>query len=282
MKAVGLSSWLMDAAESATGADGPPPQMYTCPSQNLMKELITDLATHYNLSEKQVQVMSESLVFDSFSKTEMEAHMAELLKTPAGQPVLEVEELSLLLQRPQEATPRIEELRSQVRAANVRLATPPSTPGTRSSLTGSDFVGSEAGRLEVERARMEVELAAARQRIVELELGGRRSLGRDDVMSGVGEGEGGEPSLVGSLGSLGEVRERAARLLGAEGEGEVGQVLGELLLQVAKPSKLLPSSFFWTPCSLPHSSRCRRTLWPLEPGRRWRRWRGSWRWRTGT
>ena len=68
-------------------------------SQSLMKELITELATHYNLSEKQVAVMSESLFFDSFSKTELEAQMADLLKTPAAQPCpeLEVEELSSLL-----------------------------------------------------------------------------------------------------------------------------------------------------------------------------------------
>ena len=37
-----------------------------------MKELIRDLATHYNLSERQVKLMSDSCVFDSFSKAEIE------------------------------------------------------------------------------------------------------------------------------------------------------------------------------------------------------------------
>ena len=37
-----------------------------------MKELIRDLATHYNLSERQVKFMSDSCVFDSFSKAEIE------------------------------------------------------------------------------------------------------------------------------------------------------------------------------------------------------------------
>ena len=101
---------------------------------------------------------------------------------------LEVEELASLLLRPaadeeaRSAAPRaLEALRSQVQAANSRLATPPSTPSNSSTLLGrlsSNFVGSEAGRLEVERARLEVELAATKERVAELEAGGRRSLGR--------------------------------------------------------------------------------------------------------
>ena len=43
-----------------------------CSIQDLMKELIRDLATHYNLSERQVKFMSDSCVFDSFSKAEIE------------------------------------------------------------------------------------------------------------------------------------------------------------------------------------------------------------------
>ena len=102
---------------------------------------------------------------------------------------LEVEELASLLLRPaadeeaRSAAPRaLEALRSQVQAANSRLATPPSTPSNSSTLLAgrlsSNFVGSEAGRLEVERARLEVELAATKERVAELEAGGRRSLGR--------------------------------------------------------------------------------------------------------
>ena len=45
------------------------------------------------------------------------------------------------------------------------------------------------------------------------ELEGRRSLGRYDVISGVGEGRGAESGLLGRLGSLGEEMERAIRLL---------------------------------------------------------------------
>ena len=105
---------------------------------------------------------------------------------------LEVEELASLLLRPaadeeaRSAAPRaLEALRNQIQAANSRLATPPSTPSNSSTLLGrrssnnySNFVGSEAGRLEVERARLEVELAATKERVAELEAGGRRSLGR--------------------------------------------------------------------------------------------------------
>ena len=45
------------------------------------------------------------------------------------------------------------------------------------------------------------------------ELEGRRSLGRYDVMSGVGEGGSAQSGLLGRLGSLGEEMERAIRLL---------------------------------------------------------------------
>ena len=98
-----------------------------------------------------------------------------------------------------------------MQGANSRLATP---PGTR-SLASSE-------------ARLEVELAAR------LEGGGGMSLGRDMVMSG--EGDSRESGLAGR-----EVRERAGLLLGAE--GEVGQVFGELLLQVGRYSQLTSSLF---------------------------------------
>ena len=119
--------------------------------------------------------------------------VAETLTTPGPKgDELEVEELASLLLRPsadeevRSGLPRaVEALRNQVQAANSRLATPPSTPsssntllGRRSSNNYSSFVGSEAGRLEVERARLEVELAASKERVAELEAGGRRSLGR--------------------------------------------------------------------------------------------------------
>ena len=168
-----------------------------------------------------------------------------MLATPGSKDEqLEVEELASLLLRPavdeeaRSATPRaLEALRSQVQAANSRLATPPSTPSSsalldrRSSNNYSNFVGSEAGRLEVERARLEVELAATKERVAELEAGGRRSLGRDEVMSGVGEGGQGQ-GLAASLSTLAEARERAAVLIPSLGDQtEVAAVMGELLLQ---------------------------------------------------
>ena len=51
------------------------------PNQDLMKELIRDLATHYNLSERQVKFMSDSCVFDSFSKAEIESKVCLAGKT---------------------------------------------------------------------------------------------------------------------------------------------------------------------------------------------------------
>ena len=52
--------------------------------QDLMKELIRDLATHYNLSERQVKFTSDSFVFDSFSKAEVESKVCleKLTKIP--------------------------------------------------------------------------------------------------------------------------------------------------------------------------------------------------------
>ena len=46
-----------------------------------MKELIRDLATHYNLSERQVKFMSDSCVFDSFSKADIESKVCLARKT---------------------------------------------------------------------------------------------------------------------------------------------------------------------------------------------------------
>merc|ERR1719445_1742057 len=77
-------------------------------------------------------------------------------------------------------------------------------------LKSSDFVGIEAGRLEVERSRLEVELGQALQRIQELEMnvsGTRQSLPRSDILSGHGEA-GLEVSSLGiEVGD--EIREKA-------------------------------------------------------------------------
>ena len=182
-------------------------------TQGVMKELMLDLAEHFNLSERQVRFMSDSLIFDSFSAGAGEQQLTVLLASPQ----LKVHELTELLEQEQDraAAPRgLEALRCTVREANSRLATPPATPGESRSST---WLGEEAGRMEVERARLEEELGTARSRIQELE--GRRSLGREEVM--VGLGEGGE-GLVARLEGLGEARRRAAALLTSlEDEGEV-------------------------------------------------------------
>ena len=72
-----------------------------------------------------------------------------------------------------------------MQAANSGLTTLPLTLSSSSTLLGrqssinySNFVGSEAGRLEVEWARLEVEVAAIKERVAELEAIGRRRFGR--------------------------------------------------------------------------------------------------------
>ena len=78
-------------------------------------------------------------------------------------------------------------------------------------LKSSDFVGIEAGRLEIEieRSRLEVELGQALQRIRHLS----------------GHGEAGlEVSSLGMEVGV-EIREKAAKLLSAFRENEIGELL---------------------------------------------------------
>ena len=211
--------------------------------QILMKNLISDLATHYSLSEKQVRFLSDSTFFDSFfdpksfdvnedrdsgaqptpfkhlatnevvetgdrfsSLTSFETSTLRKQDLPSYSPnqsVLSMEELSELmgnetfLSEIENSEHVFSELRRLVKKSNEVLQS--LEPGTLlSKLSGlltppdiqenisENFVGLEAGRLEVEKARLELELTAARQRLQELELSGRNSMARSEVMSGLG------------------------------------------------------------------------------------------------
>jgi len=294
--------------------------------QSLMKDLITDLAHHYNLSEKQVRFLSESQQLlgladfslnssrlsevvncrltdlttgspnpllqyltnknysieggrgdpeDSFNQSVAldisQGPLHQSRSTPnhsiigGNQSIISLEELSNLLNEGSfknnsaSAEEIMKELREQVQKSNASLAdlctgdiasklaeilAAGSRPGSRTSLealedsggtikVGDNFVGEEAGRLEVEKARLEVELCSAKRRIQELESGGRNSLSRNIVISGVGEA--GSEALV-PVDNDNDVRERASQVLTSlaeneleETDGEVVAVLGELL-----------------------------------------------------
>jgi len=197
----------------------------------LMGQVISDLALHYNLSEKQVQLLSLTNMPDSTFFGQQMTTDSNALNTSVS-----VDDISDLLGDGNQSEEILLELRDRVRLANSTLL----ELGQRHTSIllkpvgevsmQEDFVGLEAGRLEVDRARLEVELVMAQQRIQELELSGRVSLGRSDVISGCGE--------AGGLAvDMGEVRERANKMLSnykEEGEGidgeEIVSVLGELLV----------------------------------------------------
>ena len=215
--------------------------------QRLMKNLISDLALHYSLSEKQVRFLSDSTFFDSFFEGKLfdssEPRLSSKPNTPykyfaaeadreenaasdvetitsevAGsveenepdnskiatpdQSVMDVGEISELLRNGsflsvlENSEEVFHDLRRQVKKSNQALEN--LAPGALlQKLSGlltppnhkeeqGNFVGLEAGRLEVEKARLELELAASRQRIQELELCGRHSRARSEVISGLG------------------------------------------------------------------------------------------------
>lgn len=209
--------------------------------QHMMKNLITDLALHYNLSQKQIRFLSDSTFFESFfdmkSSDANETTGSNALHTPfkyfggegsapesMNSSLQSGSQFSVLRdQEPQLVTPNqsffsidelselmgagsflsvmenseeiFQELRSQVQRSNEVLQTlEPGSLLTKISglLTPPDsqesenFVGREAGRLEVEKARLELELAAAKQRLQEMELSGNRSVDQSEVISGLG------------------------------------------------------------------------------------------------
>ena len=209
--------------------------------QHMMKSLITELALHYNLSQKQIRFLSDSTFFESFfdpkALDENDSTASNALHTPfkyfgeegiasqsSNNSFQSGSEFSVLRdQGPSLTTPRqsflsmdelsglmragsfmsvmenseeiFEELRTQVQKSNQVLQT--LEPGSLlSKITGlitppdsqesKNFVGREAGRLEVEKSRLELELAAAKQRLQEMELCGRRSANQSEIISGIG------------------------------------------------------------------------------------------------
>ena len=209
--------------------------------QDLMRSLISDLATHYSLSEKQVRFLSDSTFFDSFFEPksfEARGDSGDSLPTPCkrvkgsevvsgtnssllstslvrqdprpeaatpNQSVLSIEELSDLMANNASFLSELEnseavlsELRRQVQRSNhvleslepgsllTKLSGLLTPPENLDRSAAENFVGLEAGRLEVEKARLELELTAARQRLQELEMSSRISLPRSEVVSGLG------------------------------------------------------------------------------------------------
>merc|ERR1711915_222714 len=248
--------------------------------QNLMKEIITDLALHYNLSEKQLKYLSESNIFDSLSSS---IGLRSREVTPINTPYKYFHEKEKQLEDKSETSMTIEvpsvkgatqvstrsfmnsgeiseliiedsfdsnsahseqillDLRERVRLANSsllekgqtgsiidRIAHVMSTPSLQGQKNRT--IADADGDIGNEKSKLQEELIQAHQRIQELELSGRSSMGRSDVISGCGEG-GGQGV------QLGEVREKANKLLSNYKENEGGitntellSVLGELLI----------------------------------------------------
>ena len=234
--------------------------------QILMKDLMKDLAKHYDLSEKQVKFLSDSAFLDSFSLSLGVSRSRSQFNTPVNTPykylqrqeiVREAVEDDLVsmnatnltenlhrirLEDTETCQKTLENMMSTVQRSNtdledLQLKLETIVTGSQTDhqdnhydnqvleLKSSDFVGIEAGRLEVERSRLEVELGQALHRIQELEMnvsGTRQSLPRSDILSGHGEA-GLEVSSLGiEVGE--EIRDKAAKLLSAFREDERGEL----------------------------------------------------------
>ena len=217
--------------------------------QSLMKGLITDLALHYSLSEKQVGFLNNTSLLDSYlegrpSSSDLEESMNSM-QTPwkyfpshqpqpheessgdfsrlregsvpttdiANESILSMEEISDLIRNGtflselENSAEVLKELQRQVKQSNQKLQTmepgsilsklsglltpPESAGGDSGAASSGDSVAagtSQLGKWEVEKVRLELELAAAKQRLQELEIGGgaRLSFSKDEVMSGIG------------------------------------------------------------------------------------------------
>merc|ERR1719507_2823712 len=177
--------------------------------QVLMKDLMRDLARHYDLSEKQVKFLSDSTMFDSLSLStttplttparaanhfslEILRDGEDLMRSLAGSELTEdlhglrLDNSEWSRQLLQEMMVRVKDSNSCLTQTQTRLESQAATPRTDKAqlkVSSSEFVGLEAGRLELERARLEAELEVALQRIQDLETHGRLSLPRSDVIS---------------------------------------------------------------------------------------------------
>ena len=251
--------------------------------QILMKDLMRDLAKHYDLSEKQVKFLSDSMFLESFSLS-LQATKSQF-NTPVNTPFkyfqkkdiirdIQNENTSInaseltenirnihldnseqsqnaiqeIILKVKESNHNLEDLQNKLEtfvtvsseSANVSVAEEAAeTESAEVNLNSTEFIGVEAGRLEVEKARLEVELGEALHRIQELEASfnsNRQSLPRSDVLSGHGEA-GDVPSLGLEVGE--EIRDKAARLLASYREDDGGHevsvedvmsVMGDLLV----------------------------------------------------
>ena len=251
--------------------------------QILMKDLMRDLAKHYDLSEKQVKFLSDSMFLESFSLS-LQATKSQF-NTPVNTPFkyfqkkdiirdVQNENTSInaseltenirnihldnseqsqnaiqeIILKVKESNHNLEDLQNKLEtfvtvsseSANVSVAEEAAeTESAEVNLNSTEFIGVEAGRLEVEKARLEVELGEALHRIQELEASfnsNRQSLPRSDVLSGHGEA-GDVPSLGLEVGE--EIRDKAARLLASYREDDGGHevsvedvmsVMGDLLV----------------------------------------------------
>ena len=121
-----------------------------------------------------------------------------------------------MVARVQQSTSELEQLQTRLDTLQLdTLATTEDQDLLVSAVNNVDFVGLEAGRLEVERARLEAELGQALLRVQELERGRGRgpSLGRAEELSGRGEAGDSAATPTPDTGAAEEVRARAARVL---------------------------------------------------------------------
>ena len=121
-----------------------------------------------------------------------------------------------MVARVQQSTSELEQLQTRLDTLQLdTLATTEDQDLLVSAVNNVDFVGLEAGRLEVERARLEAELGQALLRVQELEGGRGRgpSLGRAEELSGRGEAGDSAATPTPDTGTAEEVRARAARVL---------------------------------------------------------------------
>ena len=174
--------------------------------QQLMKDLMKDLAKHYDLSEKQVKFLSDSNFLDSFSLTRTRSQFNTPASTPfkyfpaknekyfSGKEVMRdtperntslapsllmeslrkvhmdkiesTEEILNIIDTVKQSNNDLEQFQHQLETiASVNDDDLNANEVVDDNLTNDEFVGIEAGRLEVEKARLESELSGALQRI---------------------------------------------------------------------------------------------------------------------
>ena len=130
-----------------------------------------------------------------------------------------------MVARVQQSTSELEQLQTRLDTLQLDIAatTDEQDQELVSAVNNVDFVGLEAGRLEVERARLEAELGQALLRVQELEGGRGPSLGRAEELSGRGEAGDSAATPTPDTGTAEEVRARAARVLAQSRAAETAE-----------------------------------------------------------